>query len=405
LTQEADNLMWSYRPDWWDIGHNYGSRSYMTILAIKTLRDYNFISTVLGKNPEKVTEYVILADSMQTALVDKLWSDELNYLINYNDDGSQDRHYYIGSLLAAHYGLLDAEKQNQLVQTAKAKLVDEKVGIYNAFPMDFHLLGDFYKFVGNEVGAEYYYANGGVWPQGNAWYAMALMANGERQAAAEFIVRTMSLHGIMNGPNGQPAYYEVRNANKENPAEYGTVDKPNFLWAGAWYLNSLYQLYGVTENDWNISLDPYLTTGQEKCSFTLFVNGYPVLINIKGRGENLRSIEFDGRKVNSAVFPAEMPAVKVAEFVLGQPEEPYLKSTTAILNFCQYSDNNLIINLRGIVSQPNKTVVISHGRPKKVSLNGQPLTEGLKIEKGNGGYCTTITFNLKFSENKLNVQF
>jgi hypothetical protein len=33
----------------------------------------------------------------------------------------------------------------------------------------------------------------------------------------------MSLYGIMNGPNGQPAYYEVRNANKENPVEYGTV--------------------------------------------------------------------------------------------------------------------------------------------------------------------------------------
>ncbi|MFA4839847.1 MAG: hypothetical protein WC703_10285, partial [Candidatus Neomarinimicrobiota bacterium] len=47
LTKEADNLMWSFRPDWWDIGHNYGPRTYMTILAIKTLRDYNYISTVL----------------------------------------------------------------------------------------------------------------------------------------------------------------------------------------------------------------------------------------------------------------------------------------------------------------------------------------------------------------------
>jgi glycogen debranching enzyme len=171
LTLEKDNLMWSYRPDWWDIGHNYGPRSYMTILAIKSLRDYAYISTVLGKNPEKVVELMALADKMQTALVAKLWNDDMGYLINYNEDGSLDSHYYIGSLLAVPYGLLDTEKQNRLVQTATAKLLDEKVGIYNVYPMDFHLLGDFYKFVGNEVGDKYYYTNGGVWPQGNAWYA------------------------------------------------------------------------------------------------------------------------------------------------------------------------------------------------------------------------------------------
>jgi len=405
LTKEADNLMWSYRPDWWDIGHNYGSRSYMTILAIKTLRDYNFISTVLGKNPEKVAEYSTLADSLQTALVDRLWSNELNYLINYNDDGSQDRHYYIGSLLAAHYGLLDAEKRNRLVQTANAKLLDEKVGIYNAFPMDFHLLIDFYKFVGNEAGDKYYYANGGIWPQGNAWYAMALIANDEKPAAAKFIEQTMSFNGILNGPNGQPAYYEVRNANKENPAEYGTVDKPNFLWAGAWYLNSLYQLYGVTENDWNISLDPYLTPGQKQCSFTLFVNGRPVIIKITGRGEVLNSIKFDGQTVHSAVFPAAMPAVKMAEFDLGQPEEPYLKSTTAILHDCQYSDNCLTINLGGIIAQPNNTVIIGPKALKNMSLNGRQLSEGWTNEKINGGYRISITFEMTSASNELRLKF
>jgi len=404
LTKEADNLMWSYRPDWWDIGHNYGSRSYMTILAIKTLRDYNFISTVLGKNPEKVTEYAALADNMQTALVTKLWSDEQNYLINYNDDCSPDCHYYIGSLLAAHYGLLDREKQDRLVQTAKEKMLDEKVGIYNVFPMDFHLLGDFYKFVGNEVGAEYYYANGGIWPQGNAWFALALIANGEKPAAAEFIGRTMSLDGILNGPNGQPAYYEVRNANKENPAEYGTVDKPNFLWAGAWYLNSLYQLYGVTENDWNISLDPYLTAGQKQCKFTLYINGNPVLIKIKGRGENLQSITFDEQPVNSAVFPAEMPVVKVAEFVLGQPEKPYLKSTTAILHKCQYQDQCLSIDLSGLTNQSNETVLMSPQPVRSVSLNSQELSGNWRCEKTNDLYRTTINFTM-MSEVKLKVYF
>ena len=38
-----DDLMWSFRPDWWDIGNNYGPRAYMTILAIRALREFNYL--------------------------------------------------------------------------------------------------------------------------------------------------------------------------------------------------------------------------------------------------------------------------------------------------------------------------------------------------------------------------
>jgi len=54
---------------------------------------------------------------------------------------------------------------------------------------------------------------------------VALARNGNKDQALDFIKRTMTLDGIMNGPNGQPAMYEVRNADKNNPAVYGTVDK------------------------------------------------------------------------------------------------------------------------------------------------------------------------------------
>ena len=406
LTLEKDDLMWSYRPDWWDIGHNYGPRSYMTILAIKSLRDYAYISTVLGKNPEKVVELMALADKMQTALVAKLWNDDMGYLINYNEDGSLDSHYYIGSLLAVHYGLLDKEKQNRLVQTAMAKLLDEKVGIYNVYPMDFHLLGDFYKFVGNEVGDKYYYANGGVWPQGNAWYALALIANDEKEKAAGFIENTMSLYGIMNGPNGQPAYYEVRNANKEDPTEYGTVDKPCFLWAGAWYISSLYRLYGITENDWNIALDPYLPNDQNNCQFTLFFNGQPLVIEIKGRGKIIHSLKFDSQLAHSAVFPIDMPVAKKIEVILSDsPKEPYLKSTNAILLKYEYQNRLLSLMLRGIAPLENETIVISPQKPVSISLNNRMLTEGWSTDKADGWYVTKIRFRMTASDDKLCVKF
>jgi hypothetical protein len=368
LTLEKDNLMWSFRPDWWDIGHNYGPRSYMTILAIKSLRDYVFLSFALGKEIEEVQKYADLADGMQAALVEKLWHEDMNYLVNYHNDGSLDEHYYIGSLLAAYYGLLDNEKQTRLVQTATNKMVDPVVGIYNAFPMDFEKWGDFMQFVGNEAGAKYYYFNGGIWPQGNAWYAMALIANAAKEAAAEFIDNTMSLHGVLNGPNGQPAYYEVRNANRDNPVEYGSVDKPQFLWAGAWYLNCLYQLYGVRENDWNIALDPFLEKDQNECEFRLYVNGKSLGISIEGAGNTIREIACDDKPVASAVFPDKIRDIDEIDIKLGKPKSPYLQYTDAILETCKFENGKMKLTLRAFAGHDNNTVVVAPTLPKRIML-------------------------------------
>lgn len=388
LTLEEDYLMWSYRPDWWDIGHNYGPRTYMTLLAIKSLRDYIYLSTALDKADVPLQKYASLADSMETALVEKLWVKEAGYLMNYHNNGSLDEHYYIGSLLAAHYGLLDETKQDKLVQTATSVMVDPAVGIYNAYPMDFEQWGEFMKFSGNEAGAKYYYFNGGIWPQGNAWYAMALIANGEKAKAAEFISTTMSLHGIMEGPNGQPAYYEVRNANKENPAEYGTVDKPQFLWAGAWYLNCLYQLYGVTDNGWNIALDPFLMEKQEDCSFTLYVNGNPLLIHLKGSGTVIRDIKFGNSAVNTAVFPKNFPEMKTVTVVLGEsPKSPTLLSTQAVLESCRFDTNQFRLTLKAYPGHECESVMISPAIPKSITYNGLPYS-GLWSYENRGGYYT-----------------
>ena len=169
-----DDLMWSFRPDWWDIGNNFGPRAYMTILAIRALREFIFISTILNKDGTKLQFYENLANRMNERLVDSLWDDELNYLISYYEDGKEDRHIYMGSLLASHFNLLDDDKNLKLITTAKEKLLDEKLGIYTLYPMDLHLLIDYMKFAGNEAGDPYHYANGGIWPHGNAWYASSI---------------------------------------------------------------------------------------------------------------------------------------------------------------------------------------------------------------------------------------
>ena len=180
---------------------------------------------------------------MQQTLNKKLWSDDQKYIINYYEDGSIDKHYYMGSLLAVYFNLLNPERSNELIKTAEEKLLDEKLGIYTLFPMDFNKLIDKLKFAGNEAGEPFKYANGGIWMHGNAWYALDLIKTGQKEKAINFIKRTMTLDGIINSPNGQPAMYEYRDSNFNNPKEYGKIDKPQFMWAAGWYLYCIYELY------------------------------------------------------------------------------------------------------------------------------------------------------------------
>jgi cellobiose phosphorylase len=142
----------------------------------------------------------------------------------------------MGSLLAVYFDLINEERSRELIKTAENYLLDEKLGIYTVYPMDFHKLINFFKFSGNEAGEPHKYINGGIWSHSNVWYALALMKIGEEKKALNFIKNTMTINGIINSPNGQPAMYEYRNSNSDNPSEYGKIDKPQFMWAAGWYL-------------------------------------------------------------------------------------------------------------------------------------------------------------------------
>ncbi|MEJ2371333.1 MAG: hypothetical protein P8Y07_10880, partial [Gemmatimonadales bacterium] len=150
--RRADGLLWAERPDWWDIGHVYGPRAYMTILAFRALRDFAFTSLMLGqKTAAELKHYEDVAAVLQAALTERLWDEELGYLINVNPGNEIDRHLYSGSLLAAHYGLLDSAKTVRLTETAGRHMIDEQIGLYNAYPMDFHERIEEYGFSGGEA--------------------------------------------------------------------------------------------------------------------------------------------------------------------------------------------------------------------------------------------------------------
>lgn len=406
ITKGDDDLMWSNRPDWWDIGHLYGSKSYMTILAIKAIREYLFISTMLEKNPDKLLEYENLASKMQQQLNTKLWDDKQNYLINYYEPGKIDEHYYIGSLLAAHYGFLNNKRLNELVSTAKEKLLDKKVGIYNVFPMDFKELGSYLKFVGNEAGDKFYYANGGIWPHGNAWYALALIADGKKDEAYGFIKNVMTLEGVMAGPNGQPAMYEVRNGNFNDPSVYGTVDKPQFLWAASWYLYSLYHLFAVDENEWNIQFDPFIPENQSQISLGLFNSGKLSKVTVQGKGNYIKKILYDGKELPTAVIPYAVKYDKI-EVYSGTPETPYLKSTKSVLKNCSYDPNTnvLSVDLKSFSGHNDEITIVSPSEISKVLIDNKPFTGQLDVETKDD--VKTIKFGFIYSSDsaKLQIEF
>jgi hypothetical protein len=406
--KHTDGLLWAERPDWWDIGRVYGPRAYMTILAFRALRDFAFTSLVLEqKTATDLKQYEDVAAELQAGLTERLWDEELGYLINVNPGNEIDRHLYSGSLLAAHYGLLDSARTARLTETAGRHMVDEQIGLYNAYPMDFHERIEEYEFSGGEAGDKYYYFNGGVWPHGNAWYALALIAVGKETEALEFIKNVMTLEGVMKSPNGQPAMYEFRNANSEDRDAYGQLDKPQFTWAAAWYQYALYRLFGVRENEWNIAIEPFIPENTQQIEYGLTVGGNRAQVLVRGNGSTIRRLLVDGRPRSSAVLPRSEMAASTIEVELGEVTAPYLASTEAIVVESEYSrlSNSLLVVLEAFAGHLGTAQIVSPLKPVSVVHNRAELVSGWSVAEVGRAYRTRIQFTHSSSLDTLVVQF
>ncbi len=401
-----DDLMWSFRPDWWDIGNNFGPRAYMTILAIRALGEFNYISALLNVEDPELKSTEDLANRINAELVKKLWDNKLGYLISYFADGNEDKHIYMGSLLASHFNLLDKKKNLELLNTAKKSLLDNKLGIYTLYPMDLHLLGDYMGFAGDEAGAPYHYANGGIWPHGNAWYALSLISNGLNEEAYNFIQKTMTLYGIMNSPNGQPALYEYRISDKTNPSIYGKIDKPQFLWAGGWYLYTLYNLFGLRENEWNISLDPYIPQPLRNIELSLLVNGEIAKVLINGKGKEVAYIKYNGATIPTLVLPTDISNLNKIEIKLGKTSTPLIYSANGQINNINYNFNKNILefDLESFIGHKIQIKIVSPIKIRNIFINKE-ITNEYRVVQEDGLYKLTVNHIAKLKNNKYLIEF
>jgi hypothetical protein len=263
------------------------------------------------------------------------------------------------------------------------------------------------KFAGDEAGAPYHYANGGIWPHGNAWYALGLISNGLNDDAFDFIKKTMTLQGIMNSPNGQPALYEYRISDKNDPAIYGKIDKPQFLWAGGWYFYTLYNLFGLRENEWNISFSPFLPNGIDSVRLSITLEGASVPVDITGHGRALRRILFDGKEIPSAVVPEDLKRAKRIQLKLGTPTTPYLNSANALVISPKYDRDSrkLEFDLQSFRDRVIKVQVIAPGPHRRISVDGSDIDTGISESKRNDVYRISFEHRSRVGRNHYSIEF
>jgi len=401
-----DGLMYAFRPDWWDIGHLEGSRAYLTALAIRALREYVFISSFLHKIGPELLEYERTADAMQHALVGKLWDRKDEYLTNFNG-GTKDYHFYAGSLIAPVYGLLDDEHAQKLVATAARRLVDPQIGTRIAVPVDFATdsVVRTFKFAGAEAGPAYSYANGGVWPHGNAWYAMALKNVNKLKESFDFVQRTMTIGGVAGSPNGLPAMYEYRSSDPGSPS-FGTIDKPSFLWAGGMYLQVLYRLLATDENEWNIGIRDALPPQCDSIACSFSFAGLKEL-NVRRFPGGLCALAADGVVIPSRIIPLELRSKKRWELTPTTSRIPVLVSATAIIHSVLYdgAKKQIRCDLSSFNGHLTQLVIDSESAPARIMIDGT-TAHGTEISPAPGSVRrTAVEFAGSDNHQQVIIQF
>jgi len=407
MKNKENNLMYSFRPDWWDIGNNYGPRAYMTILAIRALREFNYFQSELKVDPNEIKKYQSIADTLQENLIDKLWNDDLKYLTNFYEDGTEDTHIYMGSMLASHFGLLDNKKNSELMITAKENLLDENLGVYTLYPMNVHELGDYMGFAGNEAGAPHYYLNGGIWAHGNAWYVLGLISNKRYDEAYKFIEKIMTMDGIINRPNGQPAMYEYRISDKTNSEVYGKIDKPQFLWAGGWYLYSLYNLYGIKENIWNISVEPFLPNDSDSISYVIELNREQVYVKLYGEGKYPQVYLNQEEVFPSCVIPDNIENITEINIKRGELKTPTIYRSGTKINNPIYSVNKkqLSFKTESFAGNNVRIEILSPSKIDQLFNEDNKITKFETAELEDGNYLLSFEFVQSQNGNDFKIIF
>ncbi len=313
----------------------------------------------------------------------------------------------MGSLLAPPFGLLPLKDARTMMESASRVLVAPGVGVRTVFPVDFNTdsVKASLKLVDNEAGDPYLYINGGVWPHSNAWYSLALQSTGRLSEAFSFFRETMTLEGIVHSPMGHPAMYEYRFSDQLSP-EYGRIDKPSFLWAGGFFLLTLYRLLGVSEGEWNISLGNGVPGELRSARYDLWFHGWKSIAQT-GEGGEMRSLTVNGRALPCRVMPMNLVGARNWNITFGKATDPYLDAVNAIVRDVAWdgSGRKLTVELESFGGHRVVARVVSPRPPARAVVDGKSRSVQVAspADQGTPGY--EIEFPGREKKQVLEVSF
>lgn len=373
LTMRKGNVLHGIEPDWWDFGKAPGARAYLTILTVRAIDEYVFLSARLGKNLERLSGFEKTAADLRRGLVDGLWDESQSYLFNTTPRGV-DRHVYMGPLLAAVYEVLPPDLARKVVATAGERLFDPGIGVRTVWPADFHTDSTkaFYGVKANEAGDQYLYANGGIWYLGNAWYARALRSVGDIDGSFDFYRRAMTLDGILQSPRGQPALYEYRYADPASP-DHGRVDKPAMMWSAGFCIGTAYRLAGFEDQVWNVSVGDDAPAPLQNVRAVFTFGGKKSLVR-SGKGSTVTRLTVDGREIPSRFLPLDAASGSNIDVQMGPLRYPVIDSVNAVLHSASFDPQTrtMSFTLSSFAGHQTAVRLFTPWIARSVSLNGAP---------------------------------
>jgi hypothetical protein len=406
LLRRKGNIMAGTEPDWWDFGKAEGARAYLTILTIRALEEYVFIAARLRSDLASLAQYENDASALRDGLMRELWNEEAGTLLN-TVGTERDQHVYMGPLLAPVYDAVPRENGRRIVDAVRRNLLDPAVGVRTVAPADFHTdsVKALYKVKGNEAGDAYWYANGGIWYLGNAWYTAALQAIGESDSALAFYRATMTLDGITRSPNGQPALHEYRYGDPASP-QRGVVDKPTMMWAAGFCIGTAYRLAGIQDNVWNVTV-----AGKAPADFTNiavpYAFGKQKQIVRTGKGEMLTRMTADGREIASRILPMDAMGASEISITMGPIRYPFVDSLNAVLHsaIADPQQRTMTCTVSSYPGHVTRMRIITPWLPNGIMLNGKPWSMWRVTSTPRGTLVVEITYPASAGMDHIGLSF
>ncbi|MBK7259268.1 MAG: hypothetical protein IPI01_15975 [Ignavibacteriae bacterium] len=406
LLRRKGSIMHGTEPDWWDFGKAEGGRAYLTILTIRALEEYVYLGARTRSDLSRLAGFASAAAELRTGLMRELWNEDAGTLLN-TIGTDRDQHVYMGPLLAPVFGAVPGVAGRRIVETVRQRLLDPAVGVRTVDPADFHTdsVKALYSVKGNEAGEAYWYANGGIWYLGNAWYAAALHAVGEADSALAFYRRTMTLDGITRSPNGQPALYEYRFGDPASP-QRGTVDKPTMMWAAGFCIGTAYRLAGIQDNIWNVTVAGSMPAGFTDISVP-YAFGRQKHIVRTGKGAMLTRMTADGRQIASRILPLDAADAGQIAITMGPVLYPFLDSLNAVLHSANVDPQRRTFTCTASSYPGHVTTmrIITPWLAEGVTLNGKPWTTWRTVSTPPGTIVVEITYPGSDGMDRVEVSF